>query len=56
VVTTENIEFEPEALLKWARERLARFKLPRDFVVVDHLPRTASGKVQKHRLTEINSQ
>jgi fatty-acyl-CoA synthase len=56
VVTAENIEFDPEALLNWARERLARFKLPRDFVVVDHLPRTASGKVQKHRLTEINSQ
>jgi fatty-acyl-CoA synthase len=56
VVPAENIEFDAEALLNWAGERLARFKLPREFIVVDALPRTASGKVQKHRLVEINSQ
>ena len=55
VVPTENVEFDAEALLNWAGERLARFKLPREFIVVDALPRTASGKVQKHRLVEINS-
>jgi fatty-acyl-CoA synthase len=38
------------ALLAWARERLARYKLPREVVLVDELPRTASGKVQKHLL------
>jgi len=42
-------------LLDWAGERLARFKLPSEFVVVGCLPRTASGKVQKHRLAEISS-
>ena len=31
-------------------ERLARYKLPREVVVVAELPRTASGKVQKHAL------
>jgi fatty-acyl-CoA synthase len=55
VVPAENIEFDAEALLAWAGERLARFKLPSEFVVVDSLPRTASGKVQKHRLVELNS-
>ncbi len=34
----------------WLRERLARFKRPREIVVSDPLPRTASGKVQKHAL------
>jgi fatty-acyl-CoA synthase len=38
------------ALLAWAGERLARYKLPREVVVVAELPRTASGKVQKHAL------
>jgi fatty-acyl-CoA synthase len=30
------------------RERLAAFKVPRQWAIVDDLPRTASGKVQKH--------
>jgi len=55
VVPAENTEVDAEALLNWAGERLARFKLPREFVVVSSLPRTASGKVQKHRLAQINS-
>jgi malonyl-CoA/methylmalonyl-CoA synthetase len=32
------------------REKLASFKMPRRFLVVDKLPRTALGKVQKHLL------
>jgi len=38
------------ALDAWARERLATFKIPRRFVIEDDLPRTASGKIQKHKL------
>jgi malonyl-CoA/methylmalonyl-CoA synthetase len=32
------------------RARLASFKVPRDFVAVEKLPRTALGKIQKHLL------
>ncbi|NBQ64547.1 MAG: hypothetical protein EBT95_03220 [Verrucomicrobia bacterium] len=40
-----------ENALKEALGRsLASFKCPRAFVRVDHLPRTALGKVQKHLL------
>jgi len=42
--------FDAAALLAWAGQRLARYKLPRDVVLVAELPRTASGKVQKHAL------
>lgn len=38
------------ALQRWAKERLAGFKVPKEVVVVDALPKNASGKVQKHLL------
>ena len=40
----------PDALLDWLKTRLARFKLPQQIVIESALPRTASGKVQKHLL------
>ena len=42
--------FDPDELLEWSRARLAPHKRPRQISVVDQLPRTASGKVQTHRL------
>jgi len=41
---------DPVALEAQLRTQLASFKLPRGFVKVDALPRTALGKVQKHLL------
>jgi malonyl-CoA/methylmalonyl-CoA synthetase len=46
VVTTRAVG-DLEAL---CREKLASFKVPRSFVLVDKLPRNALGKVQKHLL------
>ncbi len=36
------------------REKLASFKLPRAFLQVDHLPRNALGKIQKHLLPTVS--
>jgi malonyl-CoA/methylmalonyl-CoA synthetase len=41
---------DPEALERACREQLASFKVPRRFIAVDSIPRTALGKVQKHLL------
>jgi fatty-acyl-CoA synthase len=40
----------PEELVEHVRGNLARYKAPREIVVVDELPRTATGKVLKRDL------
>ena len=43
-------EFESASLERVCRDQLASFKVPRRFVKVESIPRTALGKVQKHLL------
>ena len=53
------VEPTPEAgpdlaadLTSYARERIAHFKVPREFIVTDDLPRTPTGKLVKQRLRD----
>lgn len=41
-----------EALVAWCRERLAPSKIPKDWHLVDRLPRNAMGKVIKQAVVE----
>ncbi len=50
VVPIEEGGVPADALTAFLAERLARFKLPKEFVVRDELPRTAYGKVIKGEL------
>jgi fatty-acyl-CoA synthase len=52
VVLAEGARLDPDALRAWGRARLAVFKVPRSYVEEKELPRTVTGKVQKHRLLE----
>jgi fatty-acyl-CoA synthase/long-chain acyl-CoA synthetase len=45
----------PAELTAWCRERLARYKNPREYSIVGALPRNPSGKVLKTRLREEHS-
>jgi malonyl-CoA/methylmalonyl-CoA synthetase len=45
-------DFDEVELERICRAELASFKVPRKFVRVDSIPRTALGKVQKHLLTQ----
>jgi fatty-acyl-CoA synthase len=53
VIRHPGCSVEAEALKAHALTQLARFKVPRDIVFVDDLPRTALGKVQHFRLREL---
>lgn len=53
VVAAPGATLDSDALRAWGRERLASFKVPRTFVAVSALPKTVTGKVQKHRLGEL---
>ncbi|MFD7977989.1 long-chain fatty acid--CoA ligase [Streptomyces sp. NPDC059071] len=50
VVAREGTAPDPAAVLASLTGRLARYKIPRSLVLVDALPRTASGKLLKHSL------
>jgi fatty-acyl-CoA synthase len=50
VVLAPGAALDPDALRRYGRERLAAFKVPREFVAVESLPRTVTGKVRKYVL------
>jgi acyl-CoA synthetase (AMP-forming)/AMP-acid ligase II len=48
----DNAKLDPIEILKFCRDRLADYKIPREIRVVDALPRTATGKIAKLELKE----
>ena len=52
VVPRRGATLEPGTMREALSERLARFKQPKEIVVVDELPRNTMGKVQKNLLRE----
>ncbi|MNP75753.1 Short-chain-fatty-acid--CoA ligase [compost metagenome] len=47
---TPQAETTEEELLQWLRSRLARFQMPKEIIVVDDLPYTSLGKLDKKLL------
>jgi fatty-acyl-CoA synthase len=52
VVRRKGASIDAETLTRHVGDQLARFKIPREVVFVDDLPRNALGKVQHFRLKE----
>ena len=52
VVTRDNARLDEASLVEFARGSVAGFKVPKKIVLVDELPKTATGKVQKFVLRE----
>jgi fatty-acyl-CoA synthase len=53
VVTRKDATLDADAVRSHVRANLARYKVPRDVVFLDELPRNATGKVLKDRLAEL---
>jgi malonyl-CoA/methylmalonyl-CoA synthetase len=53
VVLEPTTSLEDDELRAFAKERLAPYKVPKDFVFVDDLPRNAMGKVTKPAVSEL---
>ncbi len=50
IVPRNGTELTAQAVQAYVKENLARYKVPRDVVFVDELPRNATGKVLKREL------
>jgi len=53
VVLRPGAEADDRAIIGWARENMANYKVPRSIAFVDALPRNAGGKVLRTALREI---
>jgi acyl-CoA synthetase (AMP-forming)/AMP-acid ligase II len=52
VIPRLNASITPDELKTWCREKMANYKVPRHFEIVDSVPLNASGKVLKYELRE----
>ncbi|MFJ9175492.1 class I adenylate-forming enzyme family protein [Streptomyces sp. NPDC102360] len=50
VVPSEGAGIDLAGMRVWLEERIARYKVPRELILRDTLPRTPSGKITKHVL------
>ncbi|GAY12881.1 acyl--CoA ligase family protein [Pseudonocardia sp. N23] len=52
VVLKRGEQATPDELIEHVKSKIARYKAPRDVEIVDELPKTSTGKVQKFELRE----
>ena len=53
VVKVEGATIDEDAIKTYVRENLARYKVPREVVFLDELPRNPTGKILKRQLREM---
>jgi benzoate-CoA ligase len=55
VVRKAGVAVDEAALKIFVKERLAPYKYPRRIDFMDELPKTATGKIQRFKLRELQS-
>jgi fatty-acyl-CoA synthase len=54
VVRVEGSEIDEDVIKAYVKDNLARYKVPREVVFLDELPRNPTGKILKRELREID--
>ncbi|NMO00598.1 AMP-binding protein [Gordonia sp. TBRC 11910] len=55
VVARPGVVLDPELIRRSMREHIDAYKIPKAIVVVDMLPKTSTGKIQKNKVRDANS-
>ena len=55
VVRAPGASVSEDELRDYVRERLARYKVPREIAFVEEIPRTSTGKLQRRKLAELHA-
>ncbi len=53
VVAKDGMEIAPDEIKDYVKANMARHKVPKYVLIIDELPMTASGKIQKYKLREM---
>jgi fatty-acyl-CoA synthase len=54
VVKKQNAELDEDTVKHYVRDHLAKYKVPREVIFLDELPRNPTGKILKRELREID--
>jgi fatty-acyl-CoA synthase len=54
VVKKEGSDLDEDTIKKHVRDQLAKYKVPREVVFLDELPRNPTGKILKRELREMD--
>lgn len=52
IVLSNGNRLDPAVLKEYLKEHLAGFKIPKDYIAIDELPKTTAGKILKRELKE----
>ena len=56
IIARDGADLEPSDVIDFCRGKISRFKIPKYVHFLTEYPMTASGKIQKYRLTEMSEQ
>ncbi len=56
VVKDAQAQLDEAAVIEWAKDKMANYKVPRSVIFLDELPMNAGGKVDKAALARLSAQ